>query len=171
MECYENINPSQRCDQTSNCFDESDEDNCKLLFLKVNSRPCICIHIFLMLPPGQLQQENSPLQFWQSEQSEHPCEHQRLDVDHWHHQDRRSRPCVHPQVSPGAWMVSDIMFKQKQKMIWKDWLNKQHFPSFWTSDWQVRLPDQILQPEKDTITKRSRLGRCSQALDSFSCLW
>ena len=23
------------CDQTSNCFDESDEDNCKLLFLKV----------------------------------------------------------------------------------------------------------------------------------------
>lgn len=24
-----------RCDQTSNCFDESDEENCKLLFIKV----------------------------------------------------------------------------------------------------------------------------------------
>ena len=24
-----------RCDQTSNCYDESDEDNCKLLFMKV----------------------------------------------------------------------------------------------------------------------------------------
>ena len=74
-----------------------------------------------MVPPGQLQQENSPVQFWQSEQSEHPCEHQRLNVDHWHHQDRRSRPRVHPQVSPGAWMVSDII---KHKMIRKDWLNK-----------------------------------------------
>ena len=166
MECYENINPSQRCDQTSNCFDESDEDNCKLLFLKVNSRPCFCPHIFLMVPPGQLQQENSPVQFWQSEQSEHPCEHQRLDVDHWHHQDRRSRPRVHPQVSPGAWMVSDIMFKHSTYKSIK-WCGK----TDWTSDWQVRLPDQILQPEEDTITKCSRLGRCSPALDSFSCLW
>ena len=36
---------SPRCDQTSNCFDESDEDNCKLLFVKVGlkyflSDPC-----------------------------------------------------------------------------------------------------------------------------------
>ena len=26
---------SLRCDQTSNCVDESDEDNCKLIFMKV----------------------------------------------------------------------------------------------------------------------------------------
>ena len=30
------IDIEQRCDQTSNCVDESDEDNCKLIFMKDN---------------------------------------------------------------------------------------------------------------------------------------
>ena len=74
--------------------------------------------IFLI---GQLQQENSPIQLWQSEQPEYPCEHQRVHVNHRHHQDRRGRPRLHPQVSTGAWMVSR---KMGLKRFWQAWQQK-----------------------------------------------
>ena len=38
------------CDQTSNCFDESDEDNCKLLFLKVKGFVFIKHNNILIFP-------------------------------------------------------------------------------------------------------------------------
>ena len=30
-----------RCDQTSNCFDESDEDDCKMIFQKENYKKTV----------------------------------------------------------------------------------------------------------------------------------
>ena len=55
--------------------------------------------------PGQLQQEDCALQLWQSEEPQHPGQHQRLDVRHWLHQNQRGRPRLHPEVSSCSWMV------------------------------------------------------------------
>ena len=38
-----------RCDQTSNCFDQSDEDNCKLIFMKA-----LFIFFYILFFPSNL---------------------------------------------------------------------------------------------------------------------
>ena len=107
-------NEPPRCDQTSNCLDESDEDNCRLLSMKVSHKSSAFLHVlfhvlvisYLFLwSPEQLQQEDCALQLWQDQQQKHPCEHQCLNVGNRHHQDWGSRPCVHLEIPPRSWMV------------------------------------------------------------------
>ena len=50
------IDMDQRCDQTSNCQDESDEDNCGILFMKDNYNKKIPPFLF-----DQINQENIPV--------------------------------------------------------------------------------------------------------------
>ena len=100
-----------RCDQTSNCFDQSDEDNCKLIFMKVFS--CWFLRVMMVLRKGQLQQEDCSVQLWQSEQHQHPRQHQRVHVGHRHHQDRGGGPHLYPQVQTGPRMVRQSETEQK----------------------------------------------------------
>ena len=52
------------CDQTSNCIDESDEDNCKLLSMKVGTNlSCeFCIYVFF-LPKDNYNKKIAPFSF------------------------------------------------------------------------------------------------------------
>ena len=47
---FSSITSITRCDQTSNCFDKSDEENCKLLLIEV----VLLSHSFSFFPKGQL---------------------------------------------------------------------------------------------------------------------
>ena len=60
----------------------------------------------------------------------------------------------------------EIIFRIRKIFNW----SSVKFPyfTFWS---QVRLPDQVFQPEVKPLSKFSRSPRCSEALDSIPRLW
>ena len=94
------------CDQTSNCSDESDEDNCKLLSMKVGTDLFLSAYSF---NTGQLQQEDRSVQFRQSAEGSRPGQNQCVPVGHRYFENSGSRPHLHSQVSPRSGMVHKIL--------------------------------------------------------------
>ena len=55
--------------------------------------------------PGQLQQEDCSIQFWQDQQCKHPGQHQRLNVRHRHHQDCRGKWWLRTLLCKVSWYL------------------------------------------------------------------
>ena len=59
------IDMEERCDQTANCLDKSDEENCRMVNMEVGRQQHFAfLHFFYQhpSPPGQLQQKGGSLQ-------------------------------------------------------------------------------------------------------------
>ena len=122
---FSSITSITRCDQTSNCFDKSDEENCKLLLIEVvllslsfsffpKGQLSLSLSFFpkgqlslsfSFFSKGQLQEEDSTLQLWQGEQCKYSGQNQCVNVGHWYTEDWRSWPHLHAQVPVDAGMV------------------------------------------------------------------